>query len=92
MSKKYDNSSISALKGAERVRLKPSVIFGSDTLEGCCHAVFEILSNSIDEARDGFGKEITLTKYLDGSLSVEDFGRGKPVDWKPIEEEYNYKL
>lgn len=92
MSKKYDNSSISALKGAERVRLKPSVIFGSDTLEGCCHAVFEILSNSIDEARDGFGKEITLTKYLDGSLSVEDFGRGIPVDWNPIEEEYNYKL
>lgn len=92
MSKKYDNSSIAALKGADRVRLKPSVIFGSDTLEGCCHAVFEILSNSIDEARDGYGDKIIVTRYLDGSISVEDFGRGIPVDWNPVENEFNYKL
>lgn len=92
MSKTYDNTSISALKGADRVRLKPSVVFGSDTLEGCEHAVFEILSNSIDEARDGYGNKIILTKYLDGSISVEDFGRGIPMDWNPNENEYNYKL
>lgn len=89
---KYDNSSISALKGADRVRLKPEVIFGSNTLEGCCHSVFEILSNSIDEARDGYGSKIIITKYLDGSIQIEDFGRGIPVDWNPKEKEYNYKL
>ena len=48
----YGNESISSLKGADRVRKRPGVIFGSDGLEGCEHAVFEILSNSIDEARD----------------------------------------
>ena len=69
------------LKGAERVRKRPSVIFGSDGLEGCEHAVFEILSNAIDEAREGFGNLITVTRYEDKSIEVEDFGRGCPVDW-----------
>ncbi len=88
----YGNDSISALKGADRVRLRPGVIFGSDGLEGCEHSVFEILSNSIDEAREGHGKEIILTSYLDGSIAVEDFGRGCPVDWNPVEERYNWEL
>ena len=88
----YGNDSISALKGADRVRLRPGVIFGSDGLEGCEHSVFEILSNSIDEAREGHGREIILTSFSDGSVSVEDFGRGCPVDWNPVEERYNWEL
>ena len=88
----YGNESISMLKGADRVRLRPGVIFGSDGLEGCEHAVFEILSNSIDEAREGHGKLIILTAYSDGSVEVEDFGRGCPLDFNPIEQRYNWEL
>lgn len=88
----YNNQSISALKGAERVRKRPSVIFGSDGLEGCEHSVFEILSNSIDEAREGFGKKIILTRYLDGSVEVRDYGRGIPVDYNEKEQRYNWEL
>ena len=88
----YGNESISTLKGADRVRKRPSVIFGSDGIEGCQHSVFEILSNSIDEAREGYGKEIVLTSYSDGSIEVEDHGRGIPVDYNKAEEEYNWKL
>ncbi|MBQ6539504.1 MAG: DNA topoisomerase [Oscillospiraceae bacterium] len=88
----YGNESISALKGADRVRKRPGVIFGSDGLEGCEHAVFEILSNSIDEAREGYGDTIILTKYEDGSIEVEDFGRGCPLDWNPVENRYNWEL
>ena len=88
----YGNDSISMLKGAERVRKRPSVIFGSDGLEGCEHAVFEILSNAIDEAREGFGNIITVTRYEDKSIEVEDFGRGCPVDWNEKEQRYNWEL
>jgi DNA gyrase subunit B len=88
----YGNESISALKGAERVRRRPGVIFGSDGLEGCEHAVFEILSNAIDEAREGHGKLITVTRFADGSIEVEDFGRGCPVDWNQNENRYNWEL
>ncbi|MCL2311519.1 MAG: toprim domain-containing protein [Firmicutes bacterium] len=88
----YSNESISSLKGAERVRKRPSVIFGSDGIEGCVHCVFEILSNAIDEAREGFGKKIILTKYLDNSIEVEDFGRGIPVDFNKKENKYNWEL
>ncbi len=89
---KYDNSSISSLKGADRVRLRPSVIFGSDGLEGCKHAFFEILSNSIDEAREGFGNKIEITKHKDSSITVKDYGRGIPVDYNESEEKYNWEL
>ncbi len=94
MSKKqeYGNDSISALKGADRVRKRPAVIFGSDGLEGCEHAVFEILSNAIDEAREGHGDRILVTRYLDHSVEVEDFGRGCPVDWNEAEGRYNWEL
>ena len=88
----YGNDSISALKGADRVRKRPGVIFGSDGLEGCEHAVFEILSNSIDEAREGHGRLITVTRYLDHSVEVEDQGRGCPVDWNEKEQRYNWEL
>ena len=88
----YGNESISALKGADRVRKRPGVIFGSDGLEGCQHAVFEILSNSIDEAREGYGKEIIVTRFADGSIEVEDFGRGCPVDFNQAEGCYNWEL
>ena len=88
----YDDTSISLLKGADRVRKRPGVIFGSDGLEGCEHAVFEILSNSIDEAREGHGNVITLTHYEDNSIEVEDFGRGCPVDWNSAENRFNWEL
>ncbi len=86
----YDPTS--QLKGADRVRTRPGVIFGSDGLDGCEHAVFEILSNSIDEAREGHGSLITLSYYEDGSIEVEDFGRGCPLDWNPSEKRYNWEL
>ena len=88
----YGNESISALKGADRVRKRPGVIFGSDGLEGCEHSAFEILSNSIDEAREGFGSRIILTYYRDHSIEVQDFGRGIPVDYNPKEQRYNWEL
>ncbi len=88
----YGNESISALKGADRVRKRPGVIFGSDGLEGCEHAVFEILSNSIDEAREGHGKKIIVTRFLDHSVEVEDAGRGCPVDWNEKEKRFNWEL
>ncbi len=90
--KEYTNESISSLKGADRVRKRPAVIFGSDGIEGCQHSIFEILSNSIDEAREGYGKKIILTKFKDGSIEIQDFARGIPVDYNKNEERYNYEL
>ena len=90
--KDYTNESITQLKGADRVRLRPAVIFGSDGIEGCCHAMFEILSNSIDEAREGHGNLIEVTRYLDKSIEVTDYGRGVPVDYNPVEDRYNWEL
>ena len=88
----YGNDSITSLKGADRVRLRPGVMFGSDGLEGCQHAVFEILSNAIDEAREGHGNLILVTRFRDHSIQVEDFGRGCPVDWNEKEQRYNWEL
>ncbi len=90
--KTYGNESITALKGAERVRRRPGVIFGSDGLDGCQHAVFEILSNAIDEAREGYGNLIVVTRFEDRSIEIEDFGRGCPVDWNEAEQRYNWEL
>ena len=91
-SKEYGNESISALKGADRVRKRPGVIFGSDGLEGCEHAVFEILSNSIDEAREGYGDVITVTRFRDHSIEVADHGRGVPIEYNAKEKRYNWEL
>ena len=88
----YGNESITTLKGADRVRKRPAVIFGSDGLDGCEHAVFEILSNAIDEAREGYGDLVIVTRYEDRSIEVEDFGRGCPVDWNEKEQRYNWEL
>ena len=91
-SKEYGNESISQLQGPDRVRLRPGVIFGSDGLDGCEHAVFEILSNAIDEAREGYGNLIILTYYTDSSVEIEDFGRGCPLDWNSREDRWNWEL
>ncbi|MGI6028728.1 MAG: DNA gyrase/topoisomerase IV subunit B [Candidatus Heteroscillospira sp.] len=88
----YGNDSITQLKGADRVRKRPGVIFGSDGIDGCQHAVFEILSNAIDEAREGHGDIITVTRFADRSVQVEDFGRGCPLDWNSTENRYNWEL
>ena len=88
----YGNESITTLKGADRVRKRPAVIFGSDGLDGCEHAVFESLSNAIDEAREGYGDLVIVTRYEDRSIEVEDFGRGCPVDWNEKEQRYNWEL
>lgn len=90
--KEYGNESIKSLKGADRVRKRPAVIFGSDGLDGCQHAIFEIMSNSIDEAREGYGNRIVITRFLDGSIEVQDFGRGIPVDYNKNEEKFNWEL
>ena len=90
--KAYDNNSISSLKGADRVRLRPGVIFGSDDIEGCQHSFFEILSNSIDEAREGYGTTIEVARFKDGSIEVRDYGRGIPLDFNDREQRYNWEL
>ena len=89
---KYNNESITSLKGADRVRKRPAVIFGSDGLEGCFHSFFEILSNSIDEAREGFGNAIEITRFKDNTIEVCDHGRGIPVDFNTKENRYNWEL
>ncbi len=88
----YGNDSIKKLEGPDRVRKRPGVIFGSDGLDGCEHSVFEIISNSIDEAREGYGQKIVVTKYADGSIEVQDFGRGAPVDFNNKEQCFNWEL
>ena len=90
--KKYNDQTISSLKGADRVRKRPAVIFGSEGLEGCEHSFFEILSNSIDEAREGYGKEIVVTVYQDRTIEVDDHGRGVPLDFNKKENRYNWEL
>ncbi|MBQ7740652.1 MAG: DNA topoisomerase [Eubacterium sp.] len=90
--KAYNDESIKSLKGADQVRLRPAVIFGSDGIEGCQHSIFEIMSNSIDEAREGHGSKIVVTRFLDGSVEVQDYGRGIPVEYNKNEDEYNWKL
>ncbi len=90
--KDYGNDSITMLKGADKVRKRPAVIFGSDGLDGCEHSVFEVISNSIDEAREGYGKKIIVTHYRNNEIEVEDFGRGCPVDFNNNEQRYNWEL
>lgn len=88
----YGDQSITSLRGADRVRKRPAVMFGSDGIEGCEHSFFEILSNAVDEAREGFGNEILITVGKDHSLRVEDFGRGVPLDYNEAEGRYNWEL
>ena len=88
----YDNQSIKSLKGADRVRKRPAVIFGSDDLIGCQHSFIEILANSVDEAREGYGDKIIVKKFLDKSIEVEDFGRGVPLGYNEKEKRWNWEL
>ncbi len=90
--KAYDDQSIKSLKGAERVRKRPAVIFGSDDLIGCQHSFIEILANSVDEAREGYGEKIIVKKLLDLSIEVEDFGRGVPLGYNEKEKRWNWEL
>lgn len=90
--KTYDNTSIKSLKGADRVRLRPAVIFGSDNVEGAKHTFFEIFSNSIDEAKSGYGNVIEVTLHEDHSITIKDYGRGIPLDWNEEEQRYNWEL
>ena len=92
MAKESNYNDLTSLKGPDQVRLRPSVIFGSDSVEGCRHSVFEIISNSIDEAREGYGKRIVITLHSDKSVTVEDNGRGIPIDYNKGEEKYNWEL
>ncbi|MCQ2426829.1 MAG: toprim domain-containing protein [Clostridia bacterium] len=80
------------LQGPDRVRKRPSIIFGSDGLEGCKQGFFEILANAIDEANAGYGSEIVATVYSDHSMQVEDFGRGVPLGFNQKEGRWNWEL
>lgn len=90
--REYDNESITSLKGPDRVRLRPAAILGSDGLEGCQHTFIEILANSIDEAREGYGKVIEVTRFKDQSIQIRDYGRGCPLDYNEKEGRYNWEL
>ena len=90
--KEYDDQSIKSLKGADRVRKRPAVIFGSDDIIGCQHSFIEILANSVDEAREGYGDKIIVKKYRDLSIEVEDFGRGVPLGYNEKEKRWNWEL
>lgn len=92
MAKENKNIDLVKLKGPDQVRLRPGVIFGSDSVDGCRHSVFEIISNSIDEAREGYGKRIVITLHADKSVTVEDNGRGIPIDYNKTEQRYNWEL
>ena len=88
----YSNQDITKLEGPDQVRKRPAVIFGSNGIEGCEHSMFEILSNSIDEAREGYGNKIVVTRFLDGSVEVQDFGRGIPVGYNEKYDQFNWEL
>ena len=88
----YGDQSITSLRGEDRVRKRPAVIFGSDGLDGCEHSFFEILSNSVDEAKEGHGSVIKVTYYQDRSIEVDDHGRGVPMGWNEREKRWNWEL
>ena len=88
----YNDQSIKSLKGSERVRKRPAVIFGSDDLIGCQHAFIEILANAVDEAREGYGDKITVKHFLDATIEVEDCGRGVPLGYNEKEKRWNWEL
>lgn len=88
----YNDQSIKSLKGADRVRKKPAAMLGSDDIIGCQHTFIEILANAVDEAREGYGSEIIVTKFKDLSIEVEDFGRGVPLGYNENEKRWNWDL
>lgn len=92
MNNQYDDNSISQLKGAERVRLRPEALLGSNGIDGAKHTVNEIFANSTDEVLAGFGKKLEVMVYEDESISVRDYGRGVPLGWNSKENNWNYYL
>lgn len=92
MADNYGNMSISSLKDEQQVRQRPAVIFGTNDAQGCGHAVFEIIANSIDEAREGYGNRIEVTITPDNEITVSDNGRGVPMDWNENEQKFNWEL
>ena len=92
MRENYNNESIRKLTDLEAVRTRVSVYAGSADKEGAFTTVKEIISNSIDEFKEGYGDMIDIVYHEDGSITVRDSGRGIPMDWNEGEKEYNYKL
>jgi DNA gyrase subunit B len=90
--REYSEQSIYSLKNEETVRQRPAVIFGTNDERGAAHAIFEILANAIDEAREGYGKQIRMSVFKDGSVEISDDGRGVPMDWNEAEGKYNWEL
>lgn len=83
MAENYKSKDIVVLEGLEAVRLRPGMYIGTTSIKGLHHLLWEIVDNSMDEVANGYGKRISITLHADGSVTVEDDGRGIPVDVHP---------
>lgn len=92
MGQNYDAKSLTILHGLEPVRERPGMYIGSTSTLGLHHLVWEIVDNAVDEANEGYGKNITVTICLDGSLMVEDQGRGVPYDYNAKEKMTGFQI
>lgn len=88
----YNNESIRAIKGADRIRNRPEVMLGTRGIDGAKHTVIEIVGNATDEKLSGYGDKLIIKLYEDGSISVRDYGRGIPLGWNEAEQNWNYFL
>lgn len=85
MAKEYKAENIRVLEGLDAVRLRPGMYIGTTSVKGLHHILWEIVDNSMDEIANGYGDTIRVKLYEDGSASVEDNGRGIPVDIHPVQ-------
>jgi len=88
----YSNDSISVSEGPDTLRKRPATMLGTDDERGAFHTIWEVLANANDEANDGFSDSTKITVFNDGSVEVEDKGRGVPMGWNPKVKKYNYIL